>query len=287
MNAPSTKKPYGFVAYIDESGDDGLKKVKPLDPNGSSEWFVLGAVVIRAANENAVGRWQKAILRDFGYTQRTDIHWRHLTHARKLMVCDHLNRNPMRLFAFMSNKKNMKGYINERCAKEPYYFYWWCSRILLERVTAFCSKWSDKIYGEQLPVKLIFSQRGGMAYDRLISYLELLRFETEIGHVKVNTRNLTWSVVDKSLIKYMAHRSEAGVQLADAVAGAFYEAVNVDRKAPPDSQYARLLLPQCYCDRRGRIAYEGVTLFPSQRVARLLPIQRQIFNAAGYSETRW
>lgn len=278
---------YGFVAYIDESGDDGLKRVKPIDPNGSSEWFVLGAIVVRASNENAIGRWHKEILADFGYTQRTDLHWRHLTHSRKLVVCDHLSRRPARLFALMSNKKNMRGFVNVRCAKEPYFFYWWCSRLLLERVTAFCAKWSDKIYGEQRPVKLVFSHRGGMAYDRLMSYLELLRFETEIGNIKINTRNLTWSVVDTSLIHYIAHRAEAGVQLADSVAGAFYEAVNVERKGAPDAQYARRLLPVCYCDPKGRRAYEGVTLFPSQRVAQLLPVQREIFEAAGYSKTRW
>lgn len=35
-----------YIAYIDESGDDGLSKVQPIDPNGASEWFVLGAVVV-------------------------------------------------------------------------------------------------------------------------------------------------------------------------------------------------------------------------------------------------
>ena len=37
-----------YVAYIDESGDDGLARVKPLDPDGASEWFVLGSIVMPA-----------------------------------------------------------------------------------------------------------------------------------------------------------------------------------------------------------------------------------------------
>jgi Protein of unknown function (DUF3800) len=37
-----------YIAYIDESGDDGLSKVQPIDPNGASEWFVLGAIVVPA-----------------------------------------------------------------------------------------------------------------------------------------------------------------------------------------------------------------------------------------------
>lgn len=53
--------PYKYVAYIDESGDDGLKKVRPLDPDGASEWFVLSAVVVRARREQDVLAWVKEI----------------------------------------------------------------------------------------------------------------------------------------------------------------------------------------------------------------------------------
>jgi hypothetical protein len=66
------RKSQGFITYIDESGDDGLARVKPIDPEGSSEWSVLSAVVVRAGNENAIGHWQKDILKSFGYPQRID-----------------------------------------------------------------------------------------------------------------------------------------------------------------------------------------------------------------------
>jgi Protein of unknown function (DUF3800) len=160
---------YGFVAYVDESGDDGLKKVKPIDPEGSSEWFILSAVVVRSANENAVGRWQRDILAAFRRTQRLDIHYRKLTPTQKRIACEYLGRQEARLFVIMSNKRNMKGYANPRCYQEPYYFYWWMTRILLERVTKFCAKWSKTLYGEYRPVKMMFSQRGGMSYPRLLS----------------------------------------------------------------------------------------------------------------------
>lgn len=114
---------YGFIAYIDESGDDGLARVKPIDPDGSSEWFVLSAVVVRAGNENAVGRWQRDILDSFGYTQRKDIHYRKLSPIRKQLACKYMADQPLRIFTVMSNKKNMRGYSNKRCAQEPYYFY--------------------------------------------------------------------------------------------------------------------------------------------------------------------
>ena len=37
----------GYIAYIDESGDDGIRRVRPIDPGGASEWFVISAFVIR------------------------------------------------------------------------------------------------------------------------------------------------------------------------------------------------------------------------------------------------
>jgi hypothetical protein len=188
MDAPSTKKPYGFVAYIDESGDDGLAKIKPIDPEGSSEWFVLSAVVVRANNENAGGRWQQDIMRGFGYTQRTDIHYRKLSLKRKRVACEYMARQPLRIFVLMSNKKNMRGYSNKRCAEEPYYFYWWCSRILLERVTTFCAMASQVIYKEDRKVKMIFAQRGGMSYPRLMSYLGLLEHQSGIGQLYLKSR---------------------------------------------------------------------------------------------------
>ncbi|MEO8530324.1 MAG: hypothetical protein ABI459_03810, partial [Deltaproteobacteria bacterium] len=39
-------EPYEYVLYIDEAGDDGLKKVMPVDNPGATEWLVIGAVLI-------------------------------------------------------------------------------------------------------------------------------------------------------------------------------------------------------------------------------------------------
>jgi hypothetical protein len=34
----SLSKPYEYVLYIDEAGDDGLKRVRPIDGAGATEW---------------------------------------------------------------------------------------------------------------------------------------------------------------------------------------------------------------------------------------------------------
>jgi hypothetical protein len=278
---------YGFVAYFDESGDDGLKRVRPMHPTGSSEWFVLSAMVVRASNESAVGRWQQDIRAKIGQTQRTDIHYRDLSPTKRLIACTEIATRPVRCFVAMSNKKNMPGYANPRCWQEKNYFYWWMTRLLLERLTAFCAKQSRMLYGGPRPIKMIFSQRGGMTYERLTTYLNLLRFENEIGHVRLDHGMLDWSVVDLKQIRDVAHKNDAGLQLADCSAGAFYQAVSLDGQRQCQTDYATALIPRLYRSPRGRILGYGVKVMPQFRLMKLLPQQRAIFEALGFPPSGW
>lgn len=59
--ATQIPEPY-YVAYIDEAGDAGLKKVRPIDAVGATEWLCLGAVLIKVKYEPEVttvpsGKW--------------------------------------------------------------------------------------------------------------------------------------------------------------------------------------------------------------------------------------
>jgi hypothetical protein len=94
-------------------------------------------------------------------------------------------------------------------------------------------------------------------------------------------------VVDLKLVYDIAHKNEAGVQLADVVAGAFYEAVSMERKDPPNSSYAKLLIPRLYRGPRGLILDHGVKVMPQLQRARLLPEQRGIFEAVGFPREKW
>jgi hypothetical protein len=198
-----------------------------------------------------------------------------------------LGQLPVRIFVVMSNKKNMKGYKNPRCADEKNYLYWWLTRLLLERVTKFCAQWSKTIYGEPRPIKLIFSQRGGMSYDRLVSYLGLLRFQSEIGHLYLSDGDLAWQVIDLALIRAIAHKNEAGLQLADVVAGAFYEAVCVDGQRVCEPSRAELLFPRLYRGARGQILGYGVKPMPMPWKMQLTLEQRAFFESLGFPREKW
>jgi hypothetical protein len=159
--------------------------------------------------------------------------------------------------------------------------------LLLERITEFCAKRSKTIYGEYRSIKLVFSQRGGMSYDRLTSYLNLLHFQSESGSLYLTAGDLKWEVVDLNQIYIAAHKNEAGVQLADVVAGSFYQAVSLDGKSPCCSRFAKILLPRMYRDHRGLILGNGVKAMPNPKYMNLELSQRHIFECIGYPASRW
>lgn len=80
----SSDREYGYIAYIDEAGDPGLKKVRPLDEDGSSEWLILSAVVMRAKWEPDVPIWLHDIKRSIAVDTRGALHFRKLSPTRRL-----------------------------------------------------------------------------------------------------------------------------------------------------------------------------------------------------------
>src|SRR3954454_2837336 len=140
-----------YVAYIDESGDDGLAKVKPIDSDGASEWFVLGAVVTPADCQREA-LWVQKILSELKVRQRPTLHFQPLDRQRQIKACQIIGTIPVRCFAVVSNKRNMRGYTNLRAARVSYsagrtFFYWWMTRLLLERISDYCERRSLHEYG--------------------------------------------------------------------------------------------------------------------------------------------
>lgn len=136
----SPTQPYEYILYIDEAGDDGLKRVRPIDPVGGSEWLVIGGLLVRSNNEEAVPGWVKEVRHLIGAKQGPALHFRNLSPAKKKAACDMLTTKQAVCFSVCSNKKNMRGWRNDRAAVMggKQWFYNFCVRFLMERVTDLC-----------------------------------------------------------------------------------------------------------------------------------------------------
>jgi len=283
---------YSYVAYIDESGDPGIKKVKPLDHNGSSEWLMLSAVVVAAHREPEVADWIAEMAAAMNSRQMRDIHFAKLSPRRKLLACEHVAKRPVRCFVVASNKQNMKGWQNPWAEKIPSdnWFYCWMTRLLIERVTHWVRAHSIEQFGEVRRVKLIFSERGGLSYSQLNAYYEWLRYKGDNQFLPLG--NIAYDTISMRLLEVHNHAGHAGLKLPDIVASAFFKAADVHDTGALDANFAKALKPRMarWPDKSGgQIAGYGVKMMPGfgQVRRRVQPCQLEIFSYFGYPKQWW
>jgi hypothetical protein len=283
MFGVSPKSTPKFVVYIDEAGDPGLHKVKPADPDGASEWMTLGAVVTLAQHEQNLPQLVRDMRKAINANQSPQLHFRNLSDARKLKVCELIAERNIFGFAVCSHKPNMKGHRN--LAAETMgtrgWFYNWCIRLLLERVTDFVLAQSLEIYGKPETVRLVFSERGGVKYYWLHDYLDRLVRQSKQEKLVLPKRDIKHEVIDLGLLEIAASAGSAGCQIADVFASSFYSAADA-LGSRWNTEPAKLLKPRMPKE-HGFYHDYSVALQPSFfTTTKLSSDQKQIFEFYGY-----
>lgn len=283
---------YRYVAYIDEAGDPGVKKVKPVDKPGSSEWLMVSAVVMAASREAEVDNWGANLLRSMESRQMREVHFAKLSPYRKLVACKHLADLPVRCFVVASNKQNMRGWRNPFAEKIPSdnWFYCWMTRLLLERVTHWVEQRSLREYGSVQKVKLVFSERGGLSYEQLNAYYQWLRYKGD--NQKLALGNIVYDTIDMRLLEVHNHSGHEGLKLPDIVASAFFKAADIHDTRGCDPQFAEALrdrMARWPDTKAGQISGYGVKLMPglAKLQGRTDPQQLTIFRDYGYPKQWW
>jgi hypothetical protein len=278
----------GFVAYIDESGDTGLTRVRPISPTGASEWLVLSCFLVRVEHDAKLPSWVREITGQFRSHQRPDIHFASLIPAKKTIACQTIATKPCRFFIIMLNKKNIQGYRNPNLDdNNKAWIYWFLARLLLERVTEFCEAETPAADRGQPTLRIFFSRRGGLRYIDFVNYLRKLRRQSLAGMLVLDQGDLHWSVIDFEEIFVLDHRARAGLQLADIGAGAFFQAIERNRPADCDPRYAKLLRPVIGKSARGHFLPFGIKTRPELHEMGLVPEQQEIFEFYGYNPKGW
>jgi hypothetical protein len=275
----------GYIVYVDEAGDTGLKSIHPIDPKGASEWFILGAVVVRVENSLKPVEWIRHIKSGIKGAQRPDLHFYTLSHPQKLAATNYISQQPLRCFAVISNKKNMRGYYNPRAAQvrsnNP--FYNWLLRLLLERATDYCARRTMRDYKEVRKLRIEMGTTGGFSIAQTQAYLTKLSMQSTGDRLWLKQGDLAWHMIDVYEIAAYPAAKRAGIQLADAVASAFRAAVEINLDGTTSPDYAMNLFPRLALDRNGRIANYGIKVMPSPLwKAGLMNPQIEFFEKLGY-----
>ncbi len=243
-----------FVAYIDESGDEGFT-FRP-DGSGSSRWLVLSALVVRKENDHLIVQTAKQARDLLRKPPRHPLHFRNLKHEQRVALARLIGQLSSRIVSVLIHKPSIAE--PETFQQEAYALYRYASRLLLERVSWLCRDHRMRDVGDG-QVELIYSNRSAMSYDELRQYLHQLRTDTERRDIRVD-----WNVIDPDRVKAVNHDQLAGLQLADAVATSIYYAVNQNPYGDIEDRYLRLIATNIYRHEQ-RVEGYGLKFWCAQR----------------------
>jgi hypothetical protein len=251
-----------FRAYIDESGDEGFKFRTDLSQIGTSDWFVLSAFVTRSTFDLETVKVIDEVRTEFGLHLKKHVHFKDLKHAQKVRYAQMILGKRGRIISVCVHKPSL---LEPEKFRKGHRLYFYAVRYLLERLTWLVRDYDNQVkYGGDGTVKILFSNRGGMSYPNLKAYLELLRTQKDSGQ-DIRIEFDRYSIGD---IETQTPGKSMGLQLADAAAGATFNALERDCFGNSESRYISILLPIHYRT-EGKIMGYGIKVVPRETITNL------------------
>ena len=176
-----------FVAFIDESGDEGFKFA-----HGSSEWFVLSAVITHTAEELATVKLVDGVrdrinqLRqpEHRIPDRKPLHFRDFGHDQRKFYAESISQSNVRTITVMVNKRELAN--PEKFVADSR-LYKHAVRLLVERARA---RGAAKRGGDQVQVTLDEKLLGANPRDSAPDVVELDRALTKLAEIDAEQARL-------------------------------------------------------------------------------------------------
>jgi hypothetical protein len=256
---------HSYVAYIDESGDDGLGKFRePGQHGGASSWLVISACLFRSAHTLDAVAWRDEISAKIPEKKSRTLHFAELRHGQRVVAAQTIAEKPLRALSVLAAKRPIPDGIYTD--KNQLYFY--MTRYLIERLSWLCRDMRPRVPEGDGRVAITFSRRGGMSYDDFRDYLRRLQ-ATNDQDVRIH-----WPVIDIDAVSAKDHSTNASLQLADAIASSFASALEPNQYGNCETRYAEILKPVTY-HRNGNYLSYGVKLVPNADECQLNDEQRR------------
>lgn len=240
-------------AYIDESGDEGFTRLgwrAQGVESASTEWLVLGAVVVPAEVDDERTRVVSALREVVGRTRSPKpLHWRDLRndHSRKRRAMDLLGQQRFRYSAVALHKPPLEARASALRSKKGY-LYNYASRLLIERLS-----WMAQDYGRK--VNLYFESRATTRYADLQLYIRGLA-----GSARSTIPADTIGDVQPIPATFK------GAQIADFYVSATAEALEPDLDGYTEPDYFLRVRQQLYRHPQRSVLSYGLKVFPDEAV---------------------
>jgi uncharacterized protein DUF3800 len=246
-----------FVVYIDESGDEGFAFGK-----GSSEWFVLSAVVTPKARDLETVRLVDRVRSRLKRPEHKPLHFRDLRHEHRVAMVAEIASAPLRVLSLLVHKPSLTNHRNLLAPN----LYFHAVSDLLEGVASFCRVARSRV-GDGT-AEILFSNRSSMSYDNLKAFLQ----------ERVTKNELDGTFFRWDRVHTQAPGRKMGLQIADAVATGFFKAVELTEYGFTEDRYAKILKPVLFQRDSNYLGF-GLRFWPSQIVTerRALAWIREVF----------
>jgi hypothetical protein len=245
----------GYVCFIDESGDEGFKFGK-----GSSEWFIISGLVIRKKELIVLETVLADIKQKLHWAEEKHLHWNKLHHLERNLLCENILTLPFQSVSVAIHKPSI---IEPENFSERYGLYYYTCRHLLEHLSWLVKDMQRIQPEENHKLLTIFSNRAGMSYDELRNYLNILQTKTNLEYIRID-----WNFLDKNLVKAYRPNQLAGLQFADAVAGATYNALETINQKEQKKDYLLNIKPKLYAHKGAYWGY-GLKILPKEKLAQI------------------
>jgi hypothetical protein len=251
-----------FQAYVDESGDEGFKFRKSSDEEASSDWFVLAAFVTRKRTDLETVKVVDQVRQEFQLHPRKHIHWKNLKHPQKVRYAQIIAALQARIIAVCVHKPSL---LEPEKFQDRYRLYFYAVRYLIERISWLArDRHNPDKWGGDGTVQLIFSNRQGMSYNEMRDYLRLLEKQKQVGKdIRIEFDKIP---IDK--LETRTPGRSMGLQLADASAGAFFNAIKRDKFGNTEPRYLKIVLPILYRHKNNYQGY-GFKIIPREAITNL------------------
>lgn len=256
---------HSFCAYIDESGDDGMKDFRQIGKDGgASHWLVISALVVRKSLELECVSWRNEILERV-QTKRKHLHFVGLNHGQRVVATEILTSKPIRIVNIIVGKQ----FLDRNVFTQKNQLYSYATRYLLERVSWLCRDLRPRVPEGDGRAQITFSRRGGMSYGEFRSYLHRLQAAGS------DETRIHWPVIDIDGVDAHDHSRSAALQLADIVASSFSSAIQPDRYGNCEGRYAANLRQTVY-NRHGQYMNYGLKFIPASERCELDAKQKSL-----------
>lgn len=245
---------HSFDICIDESGDQGFSFA-----SGSSEWFVLSAVVIPVLNVPMMTKTILEVKSAIGWKLGKPLHFRDVKIDQREAAVSILT-SKHQLF------RSVVVMVHKPCLEDPERFrspllYQYFTRFLLERAYWLCRDSKEgrlKEMGDGT-ANVVFSQMNETSRQSMRTYMD---------HLQSLDTSICWDVIRPTQFETLRPSKHVGLQFADAVAAGFFCGDHHIEKHKT-GRWCELWKPILYRGRNGNYRGYGLKLFPAEAEKRI------------------